>query len=225
MKPQDALKKAVGEKAANLIEDGMLVGLGTGSTAAFFIKHLIERVKGGLSIKAVSSSIASAKQAREGGIEVLEMDEVTSIDLTIDGADEIDPQNRMIKGGGGAHVREKIIASTSKQMVVIVDESKMVDVLGSFGLPVEILPYGYHATIAKIEKLGYRGKLRMKESALHLTDNGNYLYDIHEPKQFPHPENDHTIINNLPGVVDTGFFFNLPVKVLVGYQNGTVDFR
>lgn len=223
---QDEIKQAIGKKAAALVEDGMLVGLGSGSTASYFIKSLIEYCRKGLKIKAVSSSIHSLEIARAGNIPTIDMEEVTSIDLTIDGADEIDPKNRMIKGGGGAHVREKIIATSSQKMIVIVDESKLVNELGQFGLPVEVLPFGYQATISKIEKLNYKGSLRKKENgALYVSDNGNYIFDIHTPKKFPYPEQDHDRIVNLPGVVETGFFFNLPVQVLVGYADGRVAFR
>ncbi len=222
---QNDLKRAVGEKAAQLVEDGMLVGLGTGSTASFFIESLVKRVQGGLSITAVSSSIRSAEMARKGGIEVLDINQITSIDLTVDGADELDPKNRMIKGGGGAHVREKIVASSSKDIVIILDESKLVDVLGVFGLPVEILPFGYSATIHKLEILGYKGELRMKDGKFYVTDNGNYIYDVHAPNLFPNPEKDHERIIDIPGVVETGFFFNLPVRVLIGYQNGTIEWK
>lgn len=223
---QDAIKKSVGEKAASFVENGMLVGLGTGSTAACFIDSLIERCRQGLKITAVSSSIRSLDQARAGGIPILDMNQITDIDLTIDGADEIDPSNRMIKGGGGAHVREKILATSSKQMIVIVDESKIVPVLGRFGLPIEILPFGFNATINKIKKLGYDGSMRaQKDGSVYVTDNGNYIFDVHSPKQFPNPESDHDAIVNLAGVVDTGFFFNLPTRVLIGYSDGTVVFR
>ncbi|MCC5831718.1 MAG: ribose-5-phosphate isomerase RpiA [Chlamydiales bacterium] len=222
---QDELKKAVGKKAATLVEEGMLVGLGTGSTASCFIESLIERCRAGLKITAVSSSVRSLEMAKAGGISVLSMDDVTDIDLTIDGADEVDPKFRLIKGGGGALLREKIIASTSKQIVIIIDESKLVDALGKFGLPVEIIPFGYKATISKINRAGYEGILRMKQDgSVYLTDNGNFIYDIHGSRQFYRPEEDHDKINNIPGVVETGLFFNLPVRVLAGRKNGNVDF-
>lgn len=223
---QKEIKQALGRKAASLVEDGMLIGLGTGTTAACFIESLIERCKQGLKIKAVSSSIRSLEIAKAGGIPVLEMDVITEIDLTIDGADEIDPQNRMIKGGGGAHVREKILASSSHQMIVLIDESKQVPILGAFGLPVEIIPFGYQATLFKLRKLGYDGTLRKgKDQILSLSDNGNYIFDIHTPQYFFTPEEDHDRILKIPGVVDTGFFFNLASKVLVGYSDGKVEFR
>lgn len=226
-KKQTEIKQAVGQKAASLVKEGMIVGLGTGSTAAFFIESLIEHVKEGLKITAVSSSIRSSEMAKNGGIPVIGMNEVTKIDLTVDGADEIDPLNRLIKGAGGALVREKILASTSEQMVVIADESKLVSHLGKCGLPVEILPFGYKATIDKLVRLGYTGTLRKnpKDTSLYITDNGNYIFDIHSPDSFLHPEEDNARIINIPGVVDTGFFFNLATSVLVGYSDGTVEFR
>ncbi|MBS0623257.1 MAG: ribose-5-phosphate isomerase RpiA [Verrucomicrobia bacterium] len=222
---QAELKRAVGRKAAALVRDGMLVGLGTGSTATFFIEHLIERVREGLRITAVSSSLRSADQARQGGIKVLDMNEVTSIDLTVDGADEIDPQDHMIKGGGGALLREKIVASSSHQVIIIVDESKLVPVLGTFGLPIEILPFGYQATIHKLAKLGYEGSLRMANQQPFITDNGHYIFDIHSPKTFSNPSQDHNRMIALAGVIETGFFFDLPIQVLVGYYDGSVAFR
>ncbi len=222
---QDELKKAVGHKAASLVEEGMLVGLGTGTTAAFFIEGLIERCRSGLNISAVSSSLRSLEMAKAGGIPVLPMDEVTSIDLTVDGADEVDSSFRLIKGGGGALLREKIIASTSKQMIVIVDESKLVQVLGKFGVPIEIIPFGFSATVAKLNRAGYFGKQRLQEDGTpYLTDNKNYIYDLHTPAEFPNPEQDHDTIINIPGVVETGFFFNLPVRVLVGRSDGSIDY-
>ena len=223
---QVEIKKALGEKAASLVEDGMLIGLGTGSTATSFVHSLIDRCRTGLKISAISSSLRSLELARSGGIPILDMDDFLSLDLTVDGADEIDPKNRMIKGGGGALLREKIVASSSQKMVVIVDESKLVDVLGKFGLPVEIIPFGFQATLSKIRKLGYEGKLRKKsDGSLYITDNGNYIFDIHSPQAFPNPEQDHHRLVELPGIVETGFFFNLPVKVLVGHKNGSVVFR
>ncbi len=218
------IKQAVGKRAASLVEEGMLVGLGTGTTASYFIDSLINRCQEGLKITAVSSSVRSLEKAKAGGIPVLSMDQVTLIDLTVDGADEVDPKFRMIKGGGGAHVREKILASTSKEMVVIVDESKLVPTLGQFGLPVEVLSFGYSATVAKIEKHGYKGELRKQNDELYVTDNQNFIFDIHFPQAFSDPAKDHDTLVNLPGVVDTGFFLNLPLRVLVGYRDGTVDF-
>lgn len=224
MSTQEEAKKAVGKAAADLIETGMTVGLGTGSTAVYFIDHLILRHKRGLQIKAVSSSKASLERAAKGGISVYDINDISHIDITVDGADEIDPQKRMIKGGGGAHVREKILASCSKEMVVIVDESKLVDRVGRGKLPVEILPYGFPATKRKIEHLGYHGKWRMQsDGSLFITENGNFLLDISFDSPPLSPEHTHAQILHVPGVVDTGFFFELAGRVVVGYFNGKVE--
>jgi ribose 5-phosphate isomerase A len=223
---QDAIKKAVGEKAATYIKDGMLVGLGTGSTVLYFIESLIRRCRSGLKISAVASSVRSQELAQSGGIPISDMNQVTQLDITVDGADEIDPQNRMIKGGGGALVREKILASSSKEMLVIVDESKEVATLGKFGVAVEILPFCYLTTLVKIRKAGFDGKMRYASDGSHyVTDNGNLIFDINSPQFFSHPEEAHSQLSILPGVVETGFFFNLPVQVLVGYKDGSVVFR
>ncbi|NGX60872.1 MAG: Ribose-5-phosphate isomerase A [Chlamydiae bacterium] len=223
---QENIKRKIGERAASFVEEGMLVGLGTGSTSTYFIRSLIKRCQEGLKVHVVSSSNRSLHLAVEGGIPTVDMNQVTDIDLTIDGADEIDPKNRMVKGGGGAHTREKILATSSKKMLVIVDESKLVEVLGKFGVAIEILPFGRKATLAKLRKIGYEGKMRTQESGeFTLTDNGNYLFDIHSPTHFPTPEEDHKKIIEITGVVETGFFFDLPLKVLVGYKDGTVALR
>jgi len=223
---QNAIKKAVGENASNLVEDGMLVGLGTGSTIFFFIESLIQRCRAGLKITAIATSLRSMEQAKKGGIPLYDMDRVSQIDLTVDGADEIDIQNRMVKGGGGALAREKILASSSKKMVVIVDESKVVPVLGKFGVPIEIMPFCYLTTLAKIRKEGFDGKMRYTpEGHLYSTDNGNYIFDINTPLEFPDPESAHNKLSILPGVVETGFFFNLPVQLLIGHKDGSIETR
>ncbi len=219
----DAIKKAVGYKAAELVDDGMLIGLGTGSTAFFFIEKLIQRCQQGLKIHAIASSAQSLDQARKGKIPLLDIHAVTSLDLTIDGADEIDPQKRMIKGGGGALVREKIIASISKEMIVIVDESKCVDKLGNCKLPIEVISFASHATLRRIEKLGYRCDFRKQgKNSLFVTDNGNHIIDIHFHEPRNNPEEDDEALMHIPGVVDTGFFFHLAGRVIVGFFDGQI---
>ncbi|MBI5272713.1 MAG: ribose-5-phosphate isomerase RpiA [Chlamydiia bacterium] len=215
-------KQASGYKAAEFVENGMIVGLGTGTTTAYFIQALLGRMGKGLNIQTVASSRHSADQARKGGLTVLDINEAPRIDLTVDGADEIDPQKRMIKGGGGAHVREKILASSSTEMVVIVDETKLVPQLGHVKLPVEILFYGSSATQSKIDALGYKGAWRMDPSGtLFLSENGNLIYDIHFPFPPKHPEQLHLQMIQIPGVVDTGFFFRLAGRVVVGRSDGS----
>lgn len=215
-------KKVAGEKAAELIEDRSIVGLGTGSTAYFFIQALIERCQKGLMIKAVSSSEASAKQASAGGIEVIDLNNVAKIDVTVDGADEIDPEKRMIKGGGGALLREKMVASASDEMIVVVDESKVVEKLGAFPLPVEVNSFGYKLTQRIIEKEGFKATLREKEGQTYITDNGNFILDLEFRHLSAQPEELDQILKDIPGVLETGFFFNLAGRVVVGNQEGKV---
>jgi ribose 5-phosphate isomerase A len=223
---EEAIKKALGEQASALVQEGMLIGLGSGTTTSYFIESLSTRCQAGLKISAIAASERSQELAQRGGIPLLDIDRVTHLDLTVDGADEVDPQDRMIKGGGGALVREKILAASCRQMIVIVHEKKLVPVLGKFGLPVEITPFCYPTTIIRIKKLGYDGELRYKEDGTYyLTDNGNYIFDLHTPRFFLNPEQDHARLDILPGVIDTGFFFDLPLQVLVGRKDGSVDFR
>lgn len=219
-------KVAAGKAAADLVQPGMLIGLGTGSTANYFIESLITRCKEGLRITAVSTSQASMELAAQGNIPLIDINDVTSIDMTIDGADEIDPQKRMIKGGGGAHVREKIVANMSHELVIIVDEHKEVEHLGHIPLPVEILPFAYKATVTHLQRLGFSGSLRLKdEQTLYVTENGNYLYDVHFSEPCDQPEEIEEMILHIPGVLETGFFFDMTSKVIVGYADGHIEIR
>lgn len=222
----DAIKKRLGEAAAELILPHQVVGLGTGSTAFYFIERLIARCKDGLPIKAVATSEASLKQATTGGIPIADLNTLTSIDITVDGADEVDDQKRLIKGGGGALLREKIIASMSREMVVIVDETKLSPSLGKHPLPVEIVPFGFHATHHQIERLGLKGFFRKNEDdTLFVTDNGNLILDIKFSETVSAPEKIHEALIHLPGVVETGFFFNLAGRILVGFSDGQIVTR
>jgi len=167
-------KKLAAEKAVTYLQDGMLIGIGTGSTVFYFIEALIKRCQHGLKIKAISSSSRSTEQALTGGVIFEDINLIKHIDLTIDGTDEIDPQFRMIKGGGGALLREKILASCSSQMIVIADETKLVNQLGKQKLPVEILPFASLTTIEHINKLGFEGVLRKNQDGTpYITDNKN----------------------------------------------------
>jgi ribose 5-phosphate isomerase A len=219
----ESVKKTVGVKSAELIENGMIVGLGTGTTAYYFIEKLIERCRNGLKIKAVASSDQSMRQALEGGIPMIDINLISYIDLTVDGADEIDPEKRMIKGGGGALLREKIVASMSSEMIVIIDEHKLVQKLGTCKLPVEIIPFGFLATIKKLERLGFNGAIRKKKNGeTYTTDNSNWIYDIHYPQPTDDPERDDALIQSIPGVVETGYFFNLAGRVIIGFMDGQI---
>lgn len=221
LSPSQRAKQAAGFAAAALIKDDMLVGLGTGSTAAYFIERLIHLCKEGLKISAVATSKRSEKQAVDGGIPLIDINSITKLDLTVDGADEIDHQKRMIKGGGGALLREKIIASISQEMIVIVDEEKVVSQLGAFPLPIEVVPFAHHAIWHKIQEFGYKGSFRRQpDGNFYLTDNGNFIIDINL-KRNSNPESDNTTLRNIPGVVETGFFFNLAGRVIIGQADGT----
>ncbi|NGX37252.1 MAG: Ribose-5-phosphate isomerase A [Chlamydiae bacterium] len=214
---RDKAKDAASKKALEFVQDGMHVGLGTGSTATHFIEHLIEKCQNGLKIQAVATSSVSEKMAQEGGIPLLDINVITALDLTVDGADEVDAQKRLIKGAGGALVREKIIANMSKEMIVIADESKLVEKLGKALLPVEIVPFCAEATRKQLADLGFKGQWRKD----YVTDNHNWILDIAFPSPLDDPEKVHLEILQNPGVVQTGFFFHLAKRVVVGNSDGS----
>jgi ribose 5-phosphate isomerase A len=221
-----AAKQAAAKAAAALIQDGMLLGLGTGSTAKFFIDDLIGRCRAGLKISAVATSERSAKQAKAGGIPLYDIERVTMLDMDIDGADEIDSKKRMVKGGGGALLREKILASISREMIVIVDESKIVNQLGAYPLPIEVVPFAHHAILHRVLALGYDAAFRHADNgSLYVSDNGNYIIDIRFPNKCANPEKDDAILRSIPGVVETGFFFNMAGRILIGRRDGSVEIR
>jgi ribose 5-phosphate isomerase A len=224
MTPQERGKRAAAKAAAALIQNGQTIGVGTGSTAEFFIDYLSERIKNEkLSIKGVATSKKSFEKSSSAGIELIDPNKIKTLDLCVDGADEIDPQNRMVKGGGGALLREKIIANTASQMIVIVDESKCVTHFGKFPLALEILPFAHLATGYTLEKKGFKGSFRKKENgSFFLTDNNNLIFDIQLDYPLKNPEELNKELKNIPGVLETGFFFHLAKQVIVGYPNGEV---
>jgi len=216
----DLAKKNAAMAAIKFIKPNTIVGLGSGSTSEYFIACLIEEVKKGLDITAVSSSKQSEEIARKGNILVKDIDEVSKIDITVDGADEIDNEKRMIKGGGAAHVREKILAVSSKEMIAIVDETKLVSKLGKRKLPVEVLPFGHNHVKATLEKMNFFSSFRKnKQNSFLITDNGNYILDVDISKSEDSPENIHSKIRSIPGVIDTGFFFNIAKRVIIGFED------
>ncbi|WP_336772061.1 ribose-5-phosphate isomerase RpiA [Paenibacillus sp. MMO-58] len=215
-------KRIAAEKAVELVKDGMKVGLGTGSTAYWAIQAIGRRVKEeGLTIQAVATSVQSEQLAKELGIPMMPFADVDVLDLTIDGADEVDPALHLIKGGGGALLREKIVAAASKQLIIIVDESKDVKQLGKFPLPVEIVPFAFELTVKKLRKLGCEPKLRKKGEELYVTDNGNYIADC-EFGAITDPEALHDDLNRIPGVVDNGLFIHMASLVIVGSADGSI---
>lgn len=215
-------KKLAGEKAAEAIQDNMVLGLGTGSTAYFTIQKVGERVKQGLTISAVATSVETEKMARNLGIPIVPFSEVKAIDLTIDGADEVDPQFNLIKGGGGALMREKLIAFNSNQYIIVVDESKMVPQLGTFPLPVEILPFGHELTLFQLQKICGEVTLRKKDGENFITDNGNLIADL-RLSTISDPEQLDGKLRQIPGVLETGLFFHRMVnQVMIGTAGGEV---
>src|SRR5579875_3541361 len=214
-------KQAAAEKAAMQIQDGMIVGLGTGTTATFAITEIAARVKNGLNIQAVASSKKSEDLARASGIYITDFTAFETIDVYIDGADEVDRHFNLTKGGGGALLRVKILACNSKRFVVIVDDSKLVSTLGHFPLPVEIVPFAAAFTIRKIQKLGCVPQLRMAQGAPYITDNGNYILDC-AFKAIENPEQLNMQLHLIAGVVECGLFPAAMVnQVIVGYEDGS----
>ncbi|HFK1681177.1 ribose-5-phosphate isomerase RpiA [Bacillus sp. SRB1LM] len=214
------LKQLAGEYAANFVKDGMKVGLGTGSTVYWTIQKLGERVKEGLSFQAVPTSKETEVLAKQLNIPLIALNDIQSLDLTIDGADEIDSNLQLIKGGGGALLREKIVASSSKELLIIVDESKLVTHLGTFPLPVEIIPFSWKQTESKIQALGCQTTLRLKNNETFITDNNNIIIDCVFPHNITNPAHLHTQLKMITGVVETGLFVNMTSKAIIGTKNG-----
>jgi len=215
---QDELKFAVARSAIDYIIDGEIIGVGTGSTANFFIDELAKikhRIKA-----AVASSEATAARLKSHGIQVLDLNQVDSIPVYVDGADEITNEGAMIKGGGGALTREKIIASASQKFICIADGSKLVDVLGKFPLPVEVVPMAHSVVAHKLAALGGEPRLRMNNGKPFITDNGNIIIDI-VGMQILRPVEMEEQINNIVGVVTVGLFARQGANVcLLGTENG-----
>ena len=216
-------KQVAAKHAATLIKNGMTVGIGTGFTSAFAIEAIGARVKKGLSIKAVASSLRSEELAIKAGIILVDFSEVENIDLYIDGADEVDRELNLIKGGGGALLREKILAYHSKEFIVIVDSSKLVHRLGKFLLPVEVVPFAIELTVRRLQKLGCTTLIRQQYGKPYATDNGNNIVDC-DFKKIQSVEWFHNTINSTPGVIENGLFLKALVsKVLVADENGEVQ--
>jgi len=214
-------KKAAGEKAASLVHSGMLVGLGTGSTAYWAIQKIGEMVKEGLSIQAVATSLASEKQARELGIPITSFSEIQQLDIDIDGADEISEDLQIIKGGGGSLLREKIVAMASRKRVIVADERKYVKTLGKFPLPLEVVPFGWELVFKALQALQGVPTLRTKDDKAYITDNSNYIIDcsfgmIKDPVQLHHQ------LKAITGIVETGLFLNMQPTVIIAYENGEI---
>ena len=214
------LKEQVGIKAAEFVTDGMIVGLGTGSTAYYFVAELGRRIKEeDLQITAVTTSSVTYEQAEGLGIPLKAIDDVEVVDLTVDGADEVDPALNGIKGGGGALLMEKIVATNSKDCIWIVDESKQVETLGAFKLPVEVVQYGAENLFRHFEKKGYSPAYRERDGQRFVTDQGNFIIDL-DLKVIPDAEALAEELDRTVGVVDHGLFLGMVSKVIVGTPEG-----
>ncbi len=217
-------KKNAGYKAAEYVKDGMILGLGTGSTTHFFIEKVGMRIKEeGINVKAIPTSFQSLLIAKQWNIPITTLEE-NDIDLSVDGADEVDFEFNLVKGGGAAHTKEKIVDYAAKQFIVIVDESKVVDELGNFPVPVEVLPDASRMVIKELEDMGAKCEIRMaqRKDGPVITDNGNFVIDakfdkIESPK---HLEID---INTIPGVIENGIFTQMVDKVIIGTDEGTKE--
>lgn len=229
LSPIDKAKFVAAKKAAEFVQTGMKVGLGTGSTAAWLVRCLGERVQDeGLRIQGVPTSSRTAQLAREVGIEVVSLDEAKWLDLTIDGADEYDGNLNLIKGGGGALLQEKIVATASDQMIVIADASKNVETLGAFPLPIEVIPFGWQTSKALVEEmlvgmdvLGSTATLRMNGEVPFFTDEGNHILDLHL-KRIGNARQLSLVLNQVPGVVENGLFIDICDSIIIGYGDGRV---
>ena len=215
-------KKVAGEHAANCVTHDMIVGLGTGSTAYFAIVRLAERIRDeSLRIRCIPTSERSATLARELGIPLTSFAQVLHVDVTIDGADEVDPAFNLIKGGGGALLREKFVASASATELIIVDESKLKERLGAFPLPVEVVPFGWQMTRKHLQDLGCDARFRSSDNAPFVTDNGNYILDCSFGVIEDAPALEREIVGTC-GVVECGIFSGLATRIIVGRPDGSV---
>lgn len=216
----EQLKKIAAEKATAEIREGMVVGLGTGSTVYYALLKIGEMVRSGLNITGIPTSSGTEKIASEQGIQLSTLASHPTIELTIDGADEVDAHLNLIKGGGAALVREKIIANASKRILIVVDESKVSEVLGtSFALPVEIVQFGWEATKREVDNICEQSEIRGGMPDPLITDNGNYILDCHFDG-IHEPEKVELQLNNIPGVVENGIFVNRADRVIIGTPDG-----
>lgn len=218
-------KKMAAERSLEYVREGHVVGLGTGSTAAYFIQLLGARVKQGMKVRGIPTSDRSRDLAASLGIPLTSLDEVQQIDVTVDGADEFDPQLRLIKGGGGALLREKIVASASRQVVIVADSSKRVPVLGNFPVPVEVVPFAQALVGTRITELGARVVRRLDASgAPYITDSGNQILDCHFGR-IPDADSLAQRLSELPGIVEHGLFIGLASVVLMATGGEVVEIR
>lgn len=221
----DLEKEAAARASLRFVQEGNVVGLGTGSTAAYAVRFLAERVRSGLKIRGIPTSSGTRELAASLGIPLITFDDVQQIDVTIDGADEFDPNLQLIKGGGGALLREKIVASASRHLVIVADASKQVHVLGKFPLPVEVIPFAQALVAKRVAGLGATPKLRRDAAGSpFVTDEGHHILDC-SFGQIPDPPALARVLDATPGVVDHGLFINLASVVLMARGGEVQEFR
>jgi ribose 5-phosphate isomerase A len=220
----DQEKEAAARASLRFVRDGDIVGLGTGSTAAYAVRLLGERVRAGLKIRGIPTSSQTRELATSLGIPLTTFDEVQEINVTIDGADEVDPQLCLTKGGGGALLREKIVASASRQLVIIADSSKQVPMLGKFPLPIEVIAFAQPVVKKKIEALGASVKLRQSNGSPFVTDEGHHILDC-SFGQIPDPPALARRLSDMPGVVEHGLFINMASVVLIARGHEVTELR
>ncbi len=215
-------KQRAAAAAAELITDGMILGLGTGTTASYLVQILGERVRQGLRIQGVPTSEATRQLAIAEGVPLTTLEEQPVLDLCLDGADEVDPDLNLIKGGGGALLREKIVASAARQRIIMVDVSKCVDCLGAFPLAVEVIPFGWEVTRRQLEQFGGVPTLRQREGRPFVTDQGHYIIDCALSRIEDVPKLNHQL-NQLPGVVENGLFVDMTDRLIIGSPDGITE--
>ena len=219
---QDRAKRNAAEEAVEFVKNGMIVGLGTGSTAKIAVDLIGEKLSKDFKIKGMATSIKTTRQAKELGIELVKIDDYDVIDLAIDGADEVAPDMSLIKGLGGALLREKKVEKKAKELIIIVDENKIVKKLGRGELPVEVNSEKHDSTAAEIESSGCRAKLRLEDNGeAFVTDNKNYIYHCLFPNGIENPREMDQKLLNINGVRDTGLFINMATKIIIGNDEGT----
>lgn len=223
MKDAQHEKYLAAKEAVKYVEEGMVLGLGTGSTASFAIAEIGKMVQDGLSLRAVPTSSRTEQQARSAGIELVSIDDVDEVDLTIDGTDEFDDNLNLIKGGGGALLKEKMVARITDRQIIIADSTKKVDKLGAFRIPVEVLPFTVHYVKRMIDASGGTGHIRMIDGGYYLTDENNYIIDA-DFGLMDDPYSVSDYLNDIEGVVCNGLFLDMAEIVIIGNEGGTVTY-
>ena len=225
MLTQDEIKQKLGIYAADFVKQDMLIGLGTGSTVYYLLKELARRRQQGLEFTAVCTSLQTQTILKEEGINYVSLDDVQKLQLAIDGADEVDANGNLIKGGGGALLQEKIVEAASDELIIIVDEKKDVQTLGAFPLPVEVITFGWKQVQQKIEKAyNIKTELREKEGKAYSTDHHHYILDCYF-NSIPDPSQLNIALHLVPGVVETGLFVGMATRIVTGYADGDIKVR